>query len=239
MDIPPSNFKDLTRKTFNRLTVIKRVENNIRDQARWLCECSCGSNKEVVVSSGDLKSNNVQSCGCLQLERLREAKKKYNIYDLSGEWGIGYTLKGEKFYFDLEDYDLIKDYCWSINDDDYVVAPFDKNHNILMHRLVTNCPKGLEVDHEFHDNFDCRKKFLRIVTPSQNQMNRKIHKNNTSGVKGVSWHKASEKWRAYISINKKHTELGYFDDFEEAVKVRKEAELKYYGEYRLREKKIL
>ena len=35
-----------------------------------------------------------------------------NVYDLSGEYGIGYTLKGEPFWFDLEDYDLIKDYCW-------------------------------------------------------------------------------------------------------------------------------
>lgn len=204
-----------------------------------MCKCSCESNKKVIVTSSDLRSNNVQSCGCLQLERLREASKKYNTYDLSGEYGIGYTLKGEEFWFDLEDYDKIKNYCWSINNEGYVTAPFNKKRNVSMHRLVMNYPKGLEVDHEFHDNFDCRKEFLRIVTPSQNQMNRRTHKNNTSGVKGVSWHKATEKWRVFISINKKCTELGYFDDFEEAVRVRKEAELKYYGEYRLKEKVIL
>lgn len=31
-----------------------------------------------------------------------------NTYDLSGEYGIGYTTKGEEFWFDLEDYDKIK-----------------------------------------------------------------------------------------------------------------------------------
>ena len=42
---------------------------------------------------------------------MSETFKKYNTYDLSGEYGIGYTSKGEEFYFDLDDYDKIKDYC--------------------------------------------------------------------------------------------------------------------------------
>ena len=47
--------------------------------------------------------------------------KKYNTYDLSGEYGIGYTTKGEKFLFDLEDYEKIKDYCWCVDKTDTVV----------------------------------------------------------------------------------------------------------------------
>ena len=48
--------------------------------------------------------------------------KKYNTYDLTGEYGIGYTSKDEEFYFDLEDYDKIKDYCWRITMQGYVRA---------------------------------------------------------------------------------------------------------------------
>ena len=61
------------------------------------------------VSSQLLKPNGTQSCGCLQKERVRESAKarvKPNIYNLSGEYGIGYASNtGNEFYFDLEDYE--------------------------------------------------------------------------------------------------------------------------------------
>lgn len=235
-----SNIIDLTGQRFGRLTVIERVENNKWGDASWLCKCDCnGENSLKVILGKSLRKGNTQSCGCLQkektIQRNKINNKKYNIYDLSGIYGIGYTTKEEEFYFDLEDYDKIKSYCWHINDQGYVITTLNRK-NILMHHLIINCSDNMEIDHKFHNNFDNRKESLRIVTPSQNQMNRRIHKNNTSGVKGVSWHKQIEKWRVYISINKKMTELGYFDSFEKAVNIRKKAEEKYYGEYRLKEK---
>lgn len=54
---------------------------------------------------------------------------------------------------------------------------------------------------------------------------------NTSGHKGVSWEKRSGKWHAYIGIKGKNKHLGYFDDLEDAVKARKEAEEKYHKPY--------
>ena len=51
-------------------------------------------------------------------------------------------------------------------------------------------------------------------------------------------HKYKEKWRAYIGINDEQINLGYFNDFEEAVQVRKEAEIKYFGEYRFKENEL-
>ena len=54
---------------------------------------------------------------------------------------------------------------------------------------------------------------------------------NTSGVTGVSWYKQTGQWRAYIYINKKFNSLGLFNKFEDAVKARKSAEQKYYGEF--------
>jgi hypothetical protein len=59
---------DLKGKQFGRLTVIKRSENNSKGQARWVCQCVCGNT--VVVAAADLKRGTVQSCKCLQSEKI-------------------------------------------------------------------------------------------------------------------------------------------------------------------------
>ena len=59
----------------------------------------------------------------------------------------------------------------------------------------------------------------------------RLRRNNTSGVKGVNFDKRLQQWRSRIGVNKKTIELGYFDKFEDAVKARKEAEEKYFGEF--------
>ena len=158
-------------------------------------------------------------------------KKKYNTYDLSGEYGVGYTSKGEKFYFDLEDYDLIKDYCWHIRNDGYVATnDFNNNYKVIkLHKLLF--PNSNVVDHINHKKYDCRKVNLRECTSSKNNMNRSLHSNNTSGVTGVSWHKGINKWCAIIKIDGKQKHLGSFENFEDAKRKRLEAEEKYYGEY--------
>ena len=69
-----------------------------------------------------------------------------------------------------------------------------------------------EIDHDNLDRSDNRWKNLRDATNSQNGANRRAQANNTSGFKGVSWHKASGKWRATIGIGKLHRHIGLFDD---------------------------
>ena len=63
-------------------------------------------------------------------------------------------------------------------------------------------------------------------------MNNAPSKNNTSGKTGVSWNKSRMKWEAYIWHNKKKIFLGGYLSKEEAIAARKEAEIKYFGEYR-------
>ena len=154
--------------------------------------------------------------------------KQYNKYNLENEFGIGYTLKGQEFYFDLEDYDKIKDYCWHINDSGYLTST---KKTIRIHRLVMNCNKNEEIDHVNHNLLDNRKYNLRIVTSSQNKINRKKVSYNTSGHKGVSWDKDRNKWAVYIGLNNKLIHLGRFNNIDDAIKIRKEAEKKYFGEY--------
>lgn len=239
--------KDLTGQRFGRIVVIKQAEDRVYDNGRhipqWLCQCDCGSDVFITLGSS-LKNGRTQSCGCLQKERSSESMTKmltkYNKYDLSGEHGIGYTENGEAFWFDKEDYDLIKDYYWSYNENGYVSTVVritsGKYKQFLLHRIVMNAPKNKRVDHIIHPKGkehkkDNRKCNLRLATASQNGMNSCLSKNNTSGVTGVSWHKGIQKWTAYIGYNKKLIRLGSFDSFEDAVKARKEAEEKYFGEW--------
>ena len=236
------NVKDnLVGKKFNRLIVLEQTKDYIdkkgKHYAQWRCKCDCG--KEVITTGNSLKRGNTKSCGCLQeetrIENNKKYKKKFNTYDLTGKYGVGYTSNNEEFWFDLEDYEKIKDYCWSINSQGYIVAPnLNSDYRIVkMHRLISNCPRYFDVDH-IHgktSRYDNRKENLRIVTRSQNNMNKGVQSNNVSSVTGVSWHKVSNRWIAYISINKKRINLGSFVDFNDAVRVRKEAEEKYFGEY--------
>jgi hypothetical protein len=54
---------------------------------------------------------------------------------------------------------------------------------------------------------------------------------NKSGVTGVCWVEAVNKWKAYIMLHRKNINLGFFDDKDEAIKIRREAEDKYFGEF--------
>lgn len=163
----------------------------------------------------------------------RKTKKKYNQYDLSGDYGIGWTYNtGQEFYFDLDDFHLIKDICWIENNEGYIVGraeSYPKPKTVKMHNVVTNCPY---VDHIYHKKYDNRRSQLRRANDLLNARNRVTPSNNTSGIKGVSWRKREQKWRAYITVNHKRIELGDFINKEDAIATRKKAEEKYFGEWR-------
>lgn len=94
------------------------------------------------------------------------------------------------------------------------------NSRVALHRLLTNAPKGMVVDHINGDTLDNRRENLRICDQFTNMQNRDgLDKNNKSGVRGVHWYKAYSKWRATCRYRNKVHHLGYFDDIEEARKV--------------------
>lgn len=230
-------FKDLTGMKFGRLLVLSRAEDYINKHGkplvRWNCLCDCG-NKHVTYGSS-LNSGLTKSCGCLQKEWARKNGKlckKYNTYDLSGEYGIGYTEKGEEFYFDLEDYDKISSYYWRINNHGYVISYVDGCSTFYMlHNIIMKPDDNFLVDHINHNTLDNRKKNLRLATYSQNQMNLTVKSNNTSGVTGVSWDNTHKYWVARIQKEHNRITLGQFCNFDDAVRARKMAEKEYFGEF--------
>lgn len=71
-------FIDLTGKKYNKLTVLKRVENKNK-QTMWLCQCDCGN--KVIVSGGNLKNGHTTSCGCYSIQnKIKRAKEKNPCY---------------------------------------------------------------------------------------------------------------------------------------------------------------
>jgi len=84
------------------------------------------------------------------------------------------------------------------------------------------------MDHKNRIRDDDRWCNLKPATKTEQQRNRGMQKNNNSGHTGVSWHKPTKKWMAQIKVDKKRIHLGLFDNLEEAVAFRKEAELKYW-----------
>lgn len=217
---------------FGRLLVVKKIKacKETNYHTKYLCKCDCGN--EVLTTSYKLKSQHTTSCGCYRSEVTTKRNTKRNIYDLSGEYGIGYTFKNEEFWFDLEDYDLIKDYCWRKDDDGYICTTIGRQ-KIYLHRLILNLTKDSDifVDHRFHNTHDNRKANLRECTNTQNVRNAKVQKNNTSGVTGVHWDKQRQKWCASIHVNKKKIWLGEYTSFEQAVQIRKKAEDKYFKNF--------
>jgi hypothetical protein len=139
-------------------------------------------------------------------------------------------MANKSFLFDTEDFEKIKEYYWSVDAAGYVNT--SKNHKkIKLHRFIMNCEQDMVVDHINHQKNENRKSNLRIATIVENVRNSKISKRNTSGVTGVRWHKRYNKWIANIVVYGKTIHLGYYDVFEEAVKARKKAEEKYFGDF--------
>jgi hypothetical protein len=104
----------------------------------------------------------------------------------------------------------------------------------LLHRLVYLWHKGTLPDYLDHidgNPWNNRIENLRECNLSQNQQNRRIGRDNTSGIKGVSWHKFTKKWRATIRYNKEQIHLGVFDSIKEASDVITQFRMKAHGEF--------
>lgn len=95
------------------------------------------------------------------------------------------------------------------------------------HRIIWKLVTGEEpdeIDHINGDRSDNRFVNLRNVSRGLNRLNTKRQSNNTSGVTGVRWLKRERLWRSEIKLGGKTTCLGYFRNFDEAVRARRDAE---------------
>lgn len=91
-----------------------------------------------------------------------------------------------------------------------------KKITILMHRVVMNSSLKERWDHRDRNSLNNCKSNLRVATSQQNNANSSLRKDNTSGLRGVTWHKASKRWMVGVGgvysglfENKKDAALEY------------------------------
>lgn len=175
--------------------------------------------------------------------------KKYNEY----------YIKGDVVYIKLPNCDeyatvnldkwnelfWMKELRWYKKSDGYIHAYiplkyrelFNNQTMIYLHKCICPCEDGYEVDHLDRNKLNNLTNNLVQKThyeniQNKNHLNYKTPTHNTSGVKGVSFDNRVNKWRAYITIQRKQKFLGYFDDINDAINARQKAEQKFFGEFR-------
>lgn len=215
---------DMVGQKIGRLIVIEQCESK-NNKAMWKCKCDCGN--ERIVSGQSLRKGMTMSCGCLRNEVRRKAIYIHGMsqskihktwrglfqrcenptashYERYGGRGIGICeeWKGENGFVNF--------YEWSMKN--------GYSDNLELDRINNN--KGYSPDN------------CRWISHIENCHNRNARKDSTTGYAGIQervMRTGRIKYRVSITANGRRINLGHYETLMEAVKVRKEAEEKYWN----------
>ena len=211
-------FIDLTGKRYGNLVVVKRAGTYVSPggskSVTWLCRCDCGN--ETVVQATSIKSGVIKSCGCKKfLHPFNETEEKGDV--------VCIKVGDREVLVDKDDMKLIYPNRVHIGKNGYAYV----GKHTALHKIIHPCEKGYFVDHINQNRLDNRKENLRIVTPSESNMNRKPMSN--TGEYGISLRKDGFYMvyvdRKYCGIRKTLDEALSLRN--ESIKGTKQAELKF------------
>lgn len=161
---------------------------------------------------------------------LRKSNLYYdNIYRLiNNEYYEVECFCGGKFLIDKDDYEKISKHKWHIVNG-YVVGKVNKIE-LRLHRYLLGLNKmdNIETDHINRNGLDNRRSNLRTCNRFENMRN---IDNRNPIYKGVYRQTQGYGWVASISHYGKKYYLGCYKDVEDAIRVRKEAEQRLFGEF--------
>jgi hypothetical protein len=235
---------------FGRLHIIEVDEDSkVKDdkdvppsQWKYWCRCSCLNATITTVKRTKLVSGLTKSCGCLQKETASTTNSKVNSIEDCGEYIKIFFFNREHgcTLVDKEDYIKVKDYCWcrtvGIGGVFYSIANAKGKHyssSVYMHSIILPTKEGIIPEHKDGDGLNNRKLNMRTASSSQNSMNTKVSKRNTSGVKGISWNIKQNKWESCLSVGGKRVLRKLFKNKSDAIKARKDAEQRYQKDFSL------
>lgn len=210
---------NLVGEKFNKLTVVE-FSHKADSGIYWKCECECGNFRTITQSA--LKRGATKSCGCSRKKSKSDSLQK--VYPR--EWRswefmhqrcnnpnfTGYSNYGGSGISICERWDRTKG------------GTFMNFYEDMGER-----PEGMSIERCDVSGDYCLENCI-WANRSDQSYNRTRFSSNTSGRTGVSFSKKIEKWVAYIGINGEAKHIGYFENFEDAIKAREEAEIMYYGQ---------
>lgn len=213
------SMKDLKHGLkINNLIFIERADKpldhkpNRKSYGLFLCDCG----KQKVLRCDDFLSGNRKTCGCFWISDSYE-----------------FSLVNKKM---VDCYKAMFARCYNKNNPTY--ADYGARGITVCERWnkISNFFEDMEGTHQEHLSLD-REDVDGDYSPdncfwrdhSWQMYNQRQNKTNTSGKTGVSFNNQKCKWDAYIQKDGKKINLGGYDSFEQAVNVREEAELKYFG----------
>lgn len=219
---------NLVGRQFYNLTVIRYVGRTEEGKALWECACSCGNTR--IVSSSALMAGQAKYCS-INNHRIKpilnqETLKKHLQYNQ--ETGV-FTWLTDRGY-------PVKrgDVAGTVSSHGYIMIKFLGRFRAA-HRLAWLYVYGrfpiADIDHINGIRDDNRFSNLREASRSQNIMNSKIRSNNTSGIKGVCWHKGVGKWVAVCRVKGICKHIGVFTTKEAAAFAYKEYAMKAHGQF--------
>lgn len=133
--------------------------------------------------------------------------------------------QGKVAVIDFEDFEKVRGLKWhavSIGRNFYAarnVRVGNKQTTVFLHRVITDCPPDLEVNHIDGDGLNDRRYNLQPCTHQQHALARQRKRKNASSIyRGVSWCKQNKRWQAQIAKNGKHIHIGRFDSEEAAAR---------------------
>ena len=201
--------KDLTGMRFGRLAVVSKTEE--RDSTGsvvWICKCACGS--VVRVAGRNLTTGRIKSCGCLKSEKLVERTKR-NLAGMRFGKLVALRETGERKGGSV---------VWECQCDCGNIV------NVISRSLISGNTKSCGCWNAEVSNAMLRERSRAdsVDGTRLSCLSETMFENNTSGVRGVRFHKQTGKWMAEITFKKKTYYLGSYSDIKDAARARKVAE---------------
>jgi len=219
-------------RVFGSKTVISfdgKYKINGNTKKIWKYRCECGYEDSVLEYT--LTHNIRNHCRkCMHGKmRIPKAMDCVDYYELK-------TVCGYAYYIDKEDYEKIIKYTWHKHKDGYLRTRYDivdgKNKYILLHNFLLgrfDASKD-DADHINRLPYDNRKSNLRVVSHNENMQNISKKSNSKHEIMGIHYSKKEDRWKAYITHNKKQIKLGTFKNKQDAIISRLSKEYEIYKE---------
>jgi len=190
-------MKPILIKDLGYLYATETSKNKVRF---GIFKCHCGSEFKVIINS--IKTGNTKSCGCINKKSLHK---------------ITHGLINHRLYIIFHN---IKSRCYNKNNKRYkdyggrgilMCDEWLNDFKIFYDWALQNgYHKDLTIDRENNDKGYNHNNCRWTTKSTQSQNTRKLIITNTSGYRGVSWHKHSRKWSCKITVNNKRIYLGTF-----------------------------